>query len=461
MVIFLINSPIFLEGKGNDLEDSIPPIGLAYIASYLENKGLEVELIDAVDRGLSLKDLIELINFHKPEFIGLNIFSTNYELVRLLVESVTITSHFLIGGLATKSLYLDIIEWKTDNKIDIVIGDGELITFDIIKKNIKENAYYAKRKRRVFKVSENSVYFFRNISEISLNRHFLPKEPICNYYGIPEANIVTSRGCIYNCAFCAAARSQNREFGVRERSAQSIQSELNEIKTNYPKVSSIRILDDLFLKSRQSITKATDIFSKFDFQWRSMACIRTFNHLEQKVINALHRSGCNEIFTGIESGSSVILKSLNKTLDKNSILMSLEKIFRAGISVKGYFIYGFPDETVEDMDMTFSLASEIKALSFRLRANFRTSVFQFRPYHGTEIFRKLKEKNIEVGQITPNKDLSKLIGREQFNFSSGNYSKVELSTLLDYISRTNSLNGSRTITGRIPKPHRPKQKQKM
>ena len=97
------------------------------------------------------------------------------------------------------------------------------------------------------------------------------------------------------------------------------------------------------------------------------------------------------------------------------------------------------------MAMTYQLAMDIKKLSIKYGSNFRTSVFQFRPYHGTEIFKKLKEKNIniELEQTIPNQELSDLIGRNQYNFNRGNYSKVCLETILDYICRTNNLNDSK------------------
>lgn len=441
MKVLIINTPLFRFKNMSYDEDSLPPIGLGYIATHLQNKKINVELWDTIGLKLSFNELKSKIEKTKPEFLAANIFTTNYEIVKELIESLQIKTHFVIGGLATKSLYEKIIKWKTSNQIDIVIGDGELITVDIIKNKITEKSLYSNHKRRVFTIASKSVYFLKSISNIPLNRDFFINEPVKTPMGYREVNIVSSRGCIYNCSFCAAARALNKDYAVRERSTSSIRDELSEIKVKYPEANSIRILDDLFLKSKASLTKAVEIFSNFDFQWRAMAHIRTFSNIEQEYIDALKNSGCRELFIGLESGSSRILDYINKTSNITMIIENLTKIFKAKINVKGYFIYGFPGETFEEIQMTYDLARKLKKLSNEYGSDFRTSVFQFRPYHGTEIYNNLKKTNpnIHHEQVSHNKELSKLIGRDQFNFHINNYSNVSLNTIHDYICKTNMI----------------------
>jgi len=439
MEIVLINSPLFRSNKNLLEEDILPPIGLGYIASNLRMQNIDVKLLDGIIRNTSFSKLKSILDFEKPKFIGVNIFSTNYKLVKELIETIDFKTHIIIGGLSTLSLYSKIIHWNTNNQIDVVIGDGELIIVDIIKNNIKEKIYFENQNRRVFNIDCNSVYFVNDISSIPLNREFFNEKPIKNYNGLLEMNLITSRGCIYNCSFCSAARSLNKDYPVRERSANSIIEELAEISRKYPETCSIRVLDDLFLKSKDSILKATEIFSSFDFKWRSMAHIQTFTNIDQDVLVNLKKSGCSELFIGIESGSSNILKSLNKTNNIDLILNNLEKIFKAKINVKGYFICGLPDETLNDLEMTYNLACKLKNLSLKYGSNFRTSVFQFRPYQGTLLYNSLKEKfpKLDIDNITQNKKLSNLIGRRQFNFQSNNYSKVSKKLIHDYICKTN------------------------
>ena len=441
MNVLIVNTPLFKIFRNSYDEDSLPPYGLGYIATNLQNNNINVELLDAINQKLNINELKSRIESFTPDFLALNIFTTNYELVKELINSLNIKTNIIIGGLATKSLYNNILNWNTKNHIDIVIGDGELITKDIVTNSIREKSYTEdkKLKRRVFKIDKESVYYVKDISNTPLNRKFFLNEPVRNVYNCLEINLITSRGCIYDCSFCAAAHSQNSEYGVRERTSVSIENELKDITLKYPEVSSIRILDDLFLKSKSTIQKATNIFSKFDLTWRSMAHIRTFTNIEQEYLTELRKSGCIELFIGIESGSTRILKSMNKTTNINLIKKSFSKLFNAKINVKGYFIFGYPGETKHDAEKTYNLAIDLNKMSIKYGAKFRTSVFQFRPYHGTEIYDQLNKEhpNLHKQQVSQNKELSKLIGREQFNFHTNNYSKISLDSIHDYICKTN------------------------
>ena len=180
-----------------------------------------------------------------------------------------------------------------------------------------------------------------------------------------------------------------------------------------------------------------------------MAHVMTFRKATDEMMADLKNSGCHELFIGIESGSPKILKQINKTQDIDKTITNLTKVFRTGINVKGYFIYGFPRETKEDMDLTFQLASKLKQIAKDHGVNFRTSVFQYRPYHGTQIYHDLEAsgKVLHAEQVQPNQDLSSLVGRLQFNFHSANHSFVDISVLNDYIYRTTNLNDGKIFAG--------------
>ncbi|MDD2776667.1 MAG: radical SAM protein [Gallionella sp.] len=441
--VLIINSPLFRDRNSLYDEDSLPPIGLGYIATALRKAGVEVELIDAVAEGLSIAELLEIATDRNPDYLAVNVFTTNLSLVKELVESLN-KHHcaFIVGGLSTRTLQEKIFSWNTDSHIDVVFGDGEKIVPDIVLERLKELPVLDSVNRRFFSITSQSSYYVTDISDIPLDRSFFINEPIQHPLGLVEAHIVTSRGCIFNCAFCAAARSQNDGIRVRERTGLSVIQELQEITHLFPEVSSIRILDDLFLKNKGSITKAIEIFSGFSFSWRAMAHVMTLKGVESSLLLSLKKSGCHELFIGIESGSVDILKKIRKTHNVDTIKHRIVQLFRAGIAVKGYFIYGFPGETELDFQKTFELASYLKEQSVLHGAGFRTSVFQFRPYHGTELYHEICNVNLPSKiepPLVPDKHLSNLVGRSQFNFHSGNYSVVELPIVHDYIYRTANL----------------------
>ena len=141
----------------------------------------------------------------------------------------------------------------------------------------------------------------------------------------------------------------------------------------------------------------------------------------------------------IESGSELIRKKINKLGQPNDIVKVSQEILRCGIDLKGYFIYGFPDETEEDFQKTYKLALKLKTISQDMKGTFRVSVFQFRPYHGTQLYNEILKNRGIINECEFNQSISQFNGRSQFNFYSGNYSAESDEVLNEYIIKTQKL----------------------
>lgn len=447
--IMLINSPLFEETHDLNKEDYLPPLGLGVIATELmKHSDIRVQFLDAIAENKTVSEILSAISESQSDFVGINIFTTNFKLVKKIIEETKRNTQFIIGGISTRSLYSEISKWETQNPIDIVYGDGERIAGDIVHSCVKEKPTKQSKKTRFFIVSKESLYYVKDISQEAIDRSLFRNEPYLNCYERPEVSIYTSRGCIYSCAYCVAASAMNRQLGVRIKNVPSIIAELTAIKSRYSSVEYIRVLDDLFLRSAQSFTDANTIFSQFDFSWRAMCHIKPLYQVDVNSLRRLRDNGCKELFVGIESGSTRILNKIHKETNLDVISRATEKVFQAGINLKGYFICGFPTETQQDLEDTISLAINIHKQAQKHGVRFRTSTFQFRPYHGTELHN-------ELIQLSPQKDSSSVLfetknsdwmndakSRKAFNFDSGNYAAVADEVLQNCIRRMNALNGT-------------------
>ena len=437
----LLNSPIF-EETTNEKEDYLPPLGLGYIATYLEKSKIDAEIIDCVKEGISKKEVIEFINNSSFDYISANIFTPNYRIVKEIIENININCEIFIGGQVVKSIYQDILKWNVKNKLNIIIGEGELIIPKLVLGMCEQKPEKIENNKFLYRVNKNSKYFPKNISDIFLNRNYLKDEVIINHYNEREVSIITSRGCPFNCTFCGGAVSLNKDSRIRIRNKESIIQEIKELVLRYSNIKSIRILDDLFLRDAKSIDTVKEIFLNFrQLSRRGMAHVRVLKKTLDK-IEELKESGCKELFIGIESGSNKIRKKINKIGKIEDILEVAKKILETGIDLKGYFIYGFPGETEEDFKMTFELAKKIKEISLETLGKFRTSVFQFRPYHGTQLYDEIEKLRrsileCEVNNLLNCSETEK--GRTQFNLDSGNHSKASDDKLEEYILKTQEL----------------------
>ena len=303
----------------------------------------------------------------------------------------------------------------------------------------RENPIISQGSKSVYRVDKNSKYYPNNISDIYLDRNFLDDEIITNHYGEKEVAIITSRGCMYNCAFCGGAKSLNQDTTIRIRTEESVIKEISGIVKLYPHVRSVRILDDLFLRNADGIEMARRIFEPFPtLSWRGMVHVLSFAQNLNKICGLKH-SRCRELFVGIESGSMRVRKRINKRGTIKDILNVSKKIMENGIDLKGYFIYGFPEETKEDFQCTYDLAYKLKEISEKTIGNFRTSVFQFRPYHGTRLYNEILSKSGIIKDCSFNASISQFEGRSQFNFEFGNYSSESDELLNYYIIKTQKL----------------------
>lgn len=444
--IAIINSPVYEHKDERNKEDYLPPLGLAIIATNLENYN-EIIFIDPFKEDFSLQELIENIVKEKYDFACINIFTTNYKVVRKIVESLKINIHWIIGGIATRALYPMIFKWDTHNPIDVVYGDGELIVQDIIKNQVRIKPSSISDNRRYFIIDKKSEYFVKDISGEKLNRDYFKNDSEINYFGEEEVAIYTSRGCPYNCSFCVAASSLNKEINqVRRKSPLSVIEEIKDLQSKHSKLKSVRILDDLFLYTKQSFLDAIKIFKTFNLSWRSMCHIQSIAKVDIDIMKKIKSCGCRELFIGIESGSPEILEKINKKNEIKIILESIEKVFIAGIDVKGYFILGFPDETDIQMRETIHLAQKIKNIATKYKTTFRISVFQYRPYLGTSLCdeiirdRKLTPEYI-LENIKESDEINTNVRNKSFNFDSGNYSCVSDDQLMELIKEMGKING--------------------
>lgn len=434
----LFNSPIFWDAT-KEKEQYLSPLGLGYIATYLEKAGIDVTIVDCVKERKSVNDIVDFINKTHPNYIGINIFTQNYEMVKYIIESITITCDCFIGGQVVKSIYLDILRWNTQNRLNIIIGEGEFIIPALVSGRCKQIPEQENDQKVVYRVNKNSEYFPKDISNIFLNRKYLGNEIIYNHYGEKEIAIITSRGCAFDCAFCGGAKSLNKDITTRIRTEESVITEIREILSAYPDIQSIRVLDDLFLRNGKSIDMTNNIFLKFPhLSWRGMVHVLSLAKDVEKV-KKLRRGGCRELFIGIESGSESVRRKINKLGTIDDIITVSKAILESGIDLKGYFIYGFPGETKEDFQKTYELASKIKEISTNTTGTFRTSVFQFRPYHGTQLYNEIVKSTGIIHECEFNQSISKFEGRSQFNFDFGNYSKEKDEILNQYIIKTQEL----------------------
>jgi anaerobic magnesium-protoporphyrin IX monomethyl ester cyclase len=207
-------------------------------------------------------------------------------------------------------------------------------------------------------------------------------------YKLPLVNesyvlVETSRGCPYTCDFCVAPIHQGRKF--RERSAKAL---VDEIERGYREFGLT-----FFYLWGDTVTLNVKSFSAFceeliarnlPIQWFGNA--RADNLTDLEFVKRLRRAGCWMLALGIETESEETRKDMSKRLEGEKIRTAVRHMRTAGIRSFGFFILGYPGDTVQSLERTIDYAIELDP-DF---ANFYPAV----PYPGTELYAKARKEGL-------------------------------------------------------------------
>ena len=174
-------------------------------------------------------------------------------------------------------------------------------------------------------------------------------------HGHFSLNLVASRGCPYQCNWCAKPISGGR-FHVR--TAESVAEEVSDLKEVYG-AEHLWFGDDVFALNRHWAAQFADEIEKRDcalpYKIQSRADLMT-----EETVDALRRSGCSEIWMGVESGSQKVLNAMDKGLQVLEVIAARERLHGAGIRACYFLQFGYPGEQWEDIQQTIALIRETR-----------------------------------------------------------------------------------------------------
>jgi radical SAM superfamily enzyme YgiQ (UPF0313 family) len=192
--------------------------------------------------------------------------------------------------------------------------------------------------------------------------------------------IMTSRGCPFQCSFCAA--SQLFGAGFRGRSPKNVLDELEWLRDEYG-AEGIAFQDDTLTFNRKRIMDICDgiIDRKINLPW---GCGTRADVVTEEIINKMQKAHCNEVCFGVESGCQEMRDALKKKVTSEQIENAIKWAKAAGIFVTVSVILGYPGETRETLQQTLDYVRKIEPDDVWL--------CHATPYPGTEL-RALVEKN--------------------------------------------------------------------
>ncbi len=325
-------------------------LGIGYLISYLKThfKGdLDIKFYS----GFYDTDESIIEECRHADVVGFGCSSPQYEHgLHLAKQSKTKNNRIVFGGIHSSALPNLLL--KEDCIDAVVVGEGERAILQLIS-DVDKGVDISKRIYR--------SDYVKNLDDIpSPDRKTIKNERnIQQAYqdeGIRITSVLSSRGCPYRCSFCCSHVLWGRR--VRYRSPLNILDEIEQLITDW-NIEFLKFSDDTFTVNKRRVIDFCNLKMErgIKIPYGANAHVNT---LDEEMLKHLAKSGCQELWYGVESGSPRILKDIRKDSDINRIKKTFKLTKEYGIKTRAYFLLGMPNETAEDVEMTERLCDELQ-----------------------------------------------------------------------------------------------------
>lgn len=309
----------------------------------------EVEIID---------ENIEEIDFtRKYDLVGITCITQQatraYEIAdEWLKKSVKV----VIGG-----IHASIMPKEAKKHADcVVIGEAENI-WQIILTDISKNKLKS---------------FYWSAEPVNMLNSPLPRYDLLKNKNYKLNWIQTTRGCPFDCIFCAASKVYGYKFRIKN--IEQVISEIEYVKNLFPD-SRISFADDNMFVNRKFSKELLKAIIPFNLRYMAQSDISVAD--DDELLELIKKSGCTFLFIGIESLSDSNLEHIDKNGKKQKYLKVLpdylSKIQSYGIGVMGAFIIGLEGDDIT----TFT-----KIADFVIQNNlYNAQVSVLTPFPGTKV----------------------------------------------------------------------------
>jgi anaerobic magnesium-protoporphyrin IX monomethyl ester cyclase len=353
---------------------SIFPVGLGYLAAYLEHNGIHCQIIDGKLGEFSLDQIIKKVAVKKPLIVGLSAMTPDIMPASKIAQHIKeeMPGTFVVLG-GAHAIAMPGETLKEFPEIDFVVtGEGEE-TFVELVHSISGARNYHEIRGLGFREGEEIIInpprdYIRNLDKLPFPAWDKFNSDNRTYF------IQSARGCPYRCSFCMRSSGEI----VRNRTPENVVEEIEWLVKNHnPK--DIIFIDETFTLKKKRVLQLTDLIMKKGLHkkigWVAQTRVDKGN---PEVFARMKAAGCKRIEFGVESGNQEILNRVDKGIKLKQAEETLRMAKNIGFQTACTFILGHPYETEKTIQDTIDFAVKLNpdSLSFGIMS----------PYPGTKIW---------------------------------------------------------------------------
>lgn len=366
------------------------PLGILYLKSVLDRSYYNIECIVKNYSSFSDKEAIE--DLPESDIFGITLTSLELPSVNnfaKLIKQKYPNCKIIVGGpgIDQYNTFLDYIDY--DYVDSCFIGEAESRILKVIIDYLNSRKLELYYKGKPFNDINVIPFPDRECLGNSQGGNIFAYNK--NYKGVASTTILTSRGCPFNCAFCASPTYENVN-SVRFRSPKNVYKEMKKVRDEL-NIYQFRISDDMFLsRPINQLKELCELIKSLNVVWRISTRVKPFTKEMAKIIK---NAGCVEVSFGIESFDNEILIGMNKRTTAEDNVRALEIANDEGLMTRVLFMIRTPFQTKNTVDINIEYLEKIP---FNIIA-----CTSFVPLPGSDIWNNPDKYNIQI--LT--KDLSK------------------------------------------------------
>lgn len=336
------------------------PLGILYIAAYLDKQGVENEVFDSTfsDFNTLCQKLLDC----RPRILAVYVnLMTKVNVLKIIhfVKNQPLLAHtqILLGGPEVKNHADNFLQYGADF---LVIGEGEQTTLECVQAILagKELAAFKEIEGLAFKLENQKSFFsserqkLKQLDELPFPaRHKVNLQLYLDAWkqahGQNAISVSSMRGCPYTCRWCSRA-----VYGLsyRRMSPERVVRELVEIYAHY-QPDTLWFVDDVFTISHKWLAGFVEELKKSGLKI-AYECITRADRMNEEVITLLKESGCFRVWIGAESGSQAVIDKMDRRVSVMQVREMIRQTRQNGIQAGTFIMLGYPDETEADIEET-------------------------------------------------------------------------------------------------------------
>jgi anaerobic magnesium-protoporphyrin IX monomethyl ester cyclase len=327
-----------------------PPLGLAYIAAYLEERQFRPDIIDMSVEGMSIEEFRSRLHAAQPDIVGVYCSITRVkQSLQVAQIAKSLGARVVFGGPHATFDYENLIR---NENVDVIIrGEGEQV-FARLAESFEAKTSLEGLKGVVFKESGGirvspEASLIEDLDSLPFPAfHLLPMKSyrICDRISI--CTLSSSRGCSRKCRYCVVPSMYQGRW--RPKTPTRVVDEMENILSTY-KPSLLLFFDEFFTEDLKRVEFIMDeiIHRGVNVRW---ACMSTGTDISRELMIKMRKAGCLALFFGVECGVITSIPDLEGWRYAKQVEEAFTNAHEAGIFPIANAVFGFPGETRADFD---------------------------------------------------------------------------------------------------------------